>query len=164
MGGCGVPRCRVPPRRAGKVHLQGQMKVTKAKAMNTKPVLAYCARRHCAQRATWRLRCGSRPQFARPGLASHRPWFQRDRRAAAQRLDKPMVQRGRGFARPAPPSAVSDRGAAEFPSGPLGALPQRAERKDRFCIEPVCFGDFHLGPQMKVTRPPGRDPAAWHTT
>jgi hypothetical protein len=26
-------------------------------------------------------------------------------------------------------------------------------------IGPLCFGDFHLGPQMKVTRPPGRDPA-----
>jgi hypothetical protein len=30
-------------------------------------------------------------------------------------------------------------------------------------IEVVCFGDFHLDQQMKVTRPPGRDPArnAW---
>jgi hypothetical protein len=26
-------------------------------------------------------------------------------------------------------------------------------------IEVVCFGDFHLDQQMKVTRPPGRDPA-----
>ena len=26
-------------------------------------------------------------------------------------------------------------------------------------IQPLCFGDFHLGLQMKVTRPPGRDPA-----
>ncbi|HEY2927906.1 hypothetical protein [Piscinibacter sp.] len=25
----------------------------------------------------------------------------------------------------------------------------------------VCFGDFHLGQQMKVTRPPGRDPARY---
>jgi hypothetical protein len=28
-----------------------------------------------------------------------------------------------------------------------------------FCIQALCFGDFHLGQQMKVTRPPGRDPA-----
>jgi hypothetical protein len=27
-------------------------------------------------------------------------------------------------------------------------------------IEVLCFGDFHLDPQMKVTRPPGRDPAS----
>ena len=26
-------------------------------------------------------------------------------------------------------------------------------------IEALCFGDFHLCRQMKVTRPPGRDPA-----
>ena len=26
-------------------------------------------------------------------------------------------------------------------------------------VEGLCFGDFHLAPQMKVTRPPGRDPA-----
>jgi hypothetical protein len=26
-------------------------------------------------------------------------------------------------------------------------------------FEVLCFGDFHLDPQMKVTRPPGRDPA-----
>ena len=26
-------------------------------------------------------------------------------------------------------------------------------------FEALCFGDFHLGPQMKVTRQPGRDPA-----
>ena len=26
-------------------------------------------------------------------------------------------------------------------------------------VEVVCFGDFHLDQQMKVTRPPGRDPA-----
>jgi hypothetical protein len=33
-------------------------------------------------------------------------------------------------------------------------------------IEVVCFGDFHLDQQMKVTRPPGRDPArnAWSNT
>ena len=26
-------------------------------------------------------------------------------------------------------------------------------------VQALCFGDFHLGPQMKVTRVPGRDPA-----
>ena len=160
----GVPRCRVAARRPGNFHLLGQMKVTKAKALNAKPVFAFCARRHCAQRATWKPRCRSHLQFARRGLALRRPWIQRDERAAAQRSKKPKVQRGRGFARPAPPRALSARCAAGSPSGPLGAVPQRAERKARFCIQPLCFGDFHLGPQMKVTRPPGRDPAAWHTT
>jgi hypothetical protein len=29
----------------------------------------------------------------------------------------------------------------------------------QMCIEALCFGDFHLCQQMKVTRPPGRNPA-----
>jgi hypothetical protein len=29
-----------------------------------------------------------------------------------------------------------------------------------WCIEALCFGDFHLGQQMKVTRLPGRIPGA----
>jgi hypothetical protein len=28
----------------------------------------------------------------------------------------------------------------------------------------LCFGYFHLGQQMKVTRPPGRDPARVEST
>ncbi len=35
----------------------------------------------------------------------------------------------------------------------------RPRRTDQIGVQPLCFGDFHLGPQMKVTRPPGRDPA-----
>jgi len=31
-------------------------------------------------------------------------------------------------------------------------------------IQALCFGDFHLCQQMKVTRPPGRDPATWSGT
>ena len=34
-----------------------------------------------------------------------------------------------------------------------------AKRSGQMCIWALCFGDFHLGQQMKVTRPPGRDPA-----
>ncbi len=152
-------------------HLQGQMKVTKAKALNTTPVLTFCALRHRAQRATWKLRDRSHPQFARRVLAARRPWVQR-KWARSGSLD----QRGRGFARPAPPSGLQPGFAAGSPSGPLGAGPAREERTERCCIEPLCFGDFHLGPQMfakrgsahfaqrsyagtKVTRPPGRDPA-----
>ena len=49
-------------------------------------------------------------------------------------------------------------GASKWPAGP--GFRQREERTERCCIERLCFGDFHLGPQMKVTRPPGRDPAS----
>jgi hypothetical protein len=46
-------------------------------------------------------------------------------------------------------------------SVPLGRLAE-ARRPHRCCIQALCFGDFHLGQQMKVTRPPGRDPARRH--
>ena len=38
-----------------------------------------------------------------------------------------------------------------------GALTQ--QMSGQMCIQALCFGDFHLCQQMKVTRPPGRDPA-----
>ncbi len=49
----------------------------------------------------------------------------------------------------------------------MNFCPERAgQTADRIRSEPIasehqalCFGDFHLGQQMKVTRPPGRDPA-----
>jgi hypothetical protein len=45
---------------------------------------------------------------------------------------------------------------AKWPAGPCGCC----ERSNAWCcIEALCFGDFHLGQQMKVTRLPGRDPA-----
>ena len=144
----------LPSKLPGNFHLQGQMKVTKAKALNATPVLAFCTLRHRAQRATWPLRCDAWLQRTRRGLAARRPGVQRAW-AGSGSLD----QRGRGFAKPAPPSVMLPRCAADYPSGPLGAGPAREERTERCCIEPLCFGDFHLGPQMKVTRPPGRDPA-----
>jgi hypothetical protein len=62
---------------------------------------------------------------------------------------------------------------AEFPKG--------EERMKGVAFAPLCFGDFHLGPQVfaqrgfahfaqrsdantKVTRPPGRDPALRNPT
>ena len=46
----------------------------------------------------------------------------------------------------------------------MTAVPQRprqsaAKRSAHMCVQALCFGYFHLGQQMKVTRPPGRDPA-----
>src|SRR5688500_16105318 len=41
-----VPACRVPPRRAGNFHLLAQMKVTKAKGLNTKTKHVHRCRRH----------------------------------------------------------------------------------------------------------------------
>ena len=141
---------RVPARRPGNFHLRPQMKVTKAKGPMQNPSMRSA-------------RCGTAPsgpseaplRIMTParwaGLASRRPGVQR------------FVLRGRAPATPAPTSALQGRCAAGVTNGPPGAAPQRAERNERCCIEGLCFGDFHLAPQMKVTRPPGRDPAGWHT-
>ena len=144
----GQPSCRVPARRPGNFHLRPQMKVTKAKGPMQNPSMRSA-------------RCGTAPsgpsevplQTMTParwaGLASRRPGVQRFG----------FVLRGRAPAPPAPTSALRGRCAAGVTNGPPGAAPQRAERNERCCIEGLCFGDFHLAPQMKVTRPPGRDPA-----
>ena len=161
---CGVPRSRVPARRPGNFHLRPQMKVTKAKGLNATPLSSFCTRRTRAQRATWKPRRLSYPCFARRVLASHWPWVQRNTGTTQPRIKVALGQRGRGIARSAPPSALSPGAAAGPPSGPLGAVPTWAERKYRFCVQGLCFGDFHLALQMKVTRPPGRDPAGWHAT
>ena len=160
----GVPACRVPPRRAGNFHLRPQMKVTKAKGLHATPLSSFFALRPSAQRATWRHRCASgRHRARRHGPRNASPalnhWsFAPPRRGPTFPLD-PGPTRSE-----APSSELRRRSAAELPSGPPGAVPARAERKYRFCIQGLCFGDFHLAAQMKVTRPPGRDPAAWHTT
>jgi hypothetical protein len=39
------------------------------------------------------------------------------------------------------------------------AVPMATVKMNGVVFEALCFGDFHLGQQMKVTRPPGRDPA-----
>ena len=130
------------------------MKVTKAKGLNATPLSAFFARRPSAQRATWRPCC--------------EPGQHHARRRGPRKASPALIQRSAARPLPldpgptrseAPPSALSPGVAAERPSGPLGAVPQHAERKDRCCIQGLCFGDFHLALQMKVTRPPGRDPA-----
>ena len=146
-----VPICRVPPRRAGNFHLRGQMKVTKAKALNATPLMR-SARFGTAPggplEASLRLGVPARSQ-ARASLGLAR---------AIQTLDA----RPKREARPAQRAwrDESQRGI-QWPAGRGSGACRTSEW---FCIEPLCFGDFHLGPQMKVTRPPGRDPADRRTT
>src|SRR4029434_10870233 len=55
-------------------------------------------------------------------------------------------------------SAQAVRASRRVPSGPLDRL---VEALCANAVQALCFGDFHLGQQMKVTRPPRREPAAW---
>jgi hypothetical protein len=138
--------CRVPARRPGNFHLRPQMKVTKAKGLKAKPLSPFFA--PCPPGPAGHLE--PPPQL---GATTHstRPRF-------ALPLG-PANQRGRGLARPAPPSARRVRCAACPPSGPLDGTADACRTSERCCIQGLCFGDFHLALQMKVTRPPGRDPA-----
>ena len=145
-GSGGAPACRVPPRRAGNFHLRGQMKVTKAQALNAPPLMRssrFGAAPGGPLEAPLRPGLPARSQArASPGLAR-----------AIQTLDA----RPKREARPTQRAwwHESQQGI-QWPAGRGFAACRTSEW---FCIEPLCFGDFHLGPQMKVTRPPGRDPA-----
>ena len=139
--------CRVPPRRAGGFHLVGQMKVTKAKALNAKPFMGSARCGGPAQRATWRYRGRSAHRRTRRGLAARRP-------------SRELALRGRGPVGPRRPGRCKSAVSRCHQVARWAGRARREERTERCCIQPLCFGDFHLRPQMKVTRPPGRDPAS----
>jgi len=138
--------CRVPPRQAGNFHLRPQMKVTKAKRLNATPLSSFFAPRTLGPAGHLEP-----PPQTEATVRSKRP------RCALAR--GPANLRGRGFARPAPSSALQVRCVARLPSGPPGRGSAACRTHERCCVEGLCFGDFHLAPQMKVTRSPGRDPA-----
>jgi hypothetical protein len=138
--------CRVPPRQAGNFHLRGQMKVTKAKALNATPFTRSARYADPVQGATFRHRDASSPQRA----------GRRGPRKASPALTR--WTQGQSEARP---RRVSCRFGLRrwFQVARRAGWARSEERAERFCLQPLCFGDFHLGPQMKVTRLPGRDPA-----
>ena len=143
--------CRVPPRRAGNFHLVPQMKVTKAKRLNAKPFGPFFAL--CMPGPAGHL---DRTRFIVPTTHSTRPRFASalgPAYCAGVALQGPRRRVRCGFN---VPRAVQVARRTE--------VPQRAKRTERCCVEGLCFGDFHLAPQMKVTRPPGRDPARWQST
>jgi hypothetical protein len=150
LGAGGMPACRVPARRPGNFHLVAQMKVTKAKSLNAKPLCSFCTLRNPGPAGHWNERDTSIPQRARSrGASQARP---RENAECGADAKRGPLRHCRRDDRPIHPTARrAGRARGE-------------ERAERCCIEPLCFGDFHLGPQMKVTRPPGRDPADWQSS
>ena len=159
-------RCRVPPRRAGNFLLLAQKKVTKEESLNTD--LA----RHLFGKSS---RLGNTEQFAPfpRGLA---------RRVAASYFlglefasfaDENFVSSGPAVQiiravpscqRRLPAYEVATRRRVREVTVRCATVPQRplqfaAKHSVQIRVRALCFGDFHLGQQMKVTRPPGRDPA-----
>ncbi len=138
--------CRVPPRQAGHFHLQAQMKVTKAKGLNTTP--------------TWPSRSGHPAQRA-ASPERRTPNQPPARRCGSLRIAveiRRAANRSPRAARSAPAllGGLRCRCATRVQSHPPGRV-SGAGRPSGF--RALCFGYFHLGLQMKVTRQPGRDPA-----
>ena len=193
---------RVPARRPGNFHLLAQMKVTKAKGLNTD----LCRGRGCILSRFVRHRIPSACFLADPSslrdFIGRKALVRREVDADHRRVQVSGVARyqvrsirdtvltvvhsAAEFARSGARSATecarsrahsSDRSRFEPPErdaakaashakrkrfSPLGRSESRAltqQMSGQMCIQALCFGDFHLCQQMKVTRPPGRDPA-----
>ena len=128
------------------------MKVTKAKGLecNTIQFLPFGSGQS-AQRATGQ----DRGSLELPLTGSLRarfasPWVAAFTKGDAQRARNERASRW-----------CDQSGADKPPAGPTARSGQAALYVVAF--EALCFGDFHLGLQMKVTRPPGRDPACFES-
>ena len=158
--------CRVPARRPGNFHLLAQMKVTKAKGRNTDldGMLGRELKRSLKHRRSSNGYLGdpsSRCDFIgrKAPLVLRRPSNDRYGRAAQSEV---LLRQRSKFE----PQEIRRREAASKSarkrSEPLGETKPGALTQKVFGqigIQALCFGDFHLCQQMKVTRPPGRDPA-----
>jgi hypothetical protein len=180
LGGflCGVPR-RVPPRLAGNFHLLAQMKVTKAKGLEHQPFEWFASATRLLprlwheniQRATLSVtsltfsRSSSfRLDPAGPRRGGVRRW---SRLVLAPAAANKWLAAAGGSSR-AVGAAAKAKPVAAHPLGSSVALPMGRTRKSTCSrseqakwagVGALCFGDFHLGQQMKATRQPGRDPA-----
>ena len=159
-------RCRVPARRPGNFHLLAQMKVTKAKGLNTDLDGMLCCEleRSLAHRRT------SDGYLADP--SSRCDFIGRKAPLATRHCSDDLFDPGARYEALGrerskfEPQEIRRRNAASKSARkrcePLGETKPGALSKQmsgQICIQALCFGDFHLCQQMKVTRPPGRDPA-----
>ena len=164
-------RCRVPARRPGNFHLLAQMKVTKAKGLNTDlDGMLGCE----LERSLGHRRIADR-YLADP--SSRCDFIDRKSPLATRHCSDDLFG---GTARSGvlaversefEPQEIRRRNAASKSArkrcDPLGATKPGALSKQmsaQIGIQALCFGDFHLCRQMKVTRPPGRDPAPMRST
>src|SRR4051812_20340970 len=158
--------CRVPARRPGNFHLLAQMKVTKAKGLNTdsEGMLGCKLARSLAHRCTTdRFLADPLSRCDFMGRKALLPlWRRSSDRLAWVAESRVLAADGGKFE----PQEIRRRNAASKSARkrcePLGDTKPGALTKEVFGqigIQALCFGDFHLCQQMKVTRPPGRDPA-----
>jgi hypothetical protein len=77
---------------------------------------------------------------------------QRDRRALTRTLSRKREREANE--RCAARRVISEAGKVSSGQVPMATVKLHGG-------EPLCFGDFHLGQQMKGTRQPGRNPASF---
>jgi len=158
-------------RRAGNFHLLAQMKVTKAKGLNTH----LCRERGCilSRFVSHRIpsaRCLADPSSLRDFigpkalLIDWRPSIDRRGRLVqlGPRAQSKALLAARSENEPLEKGPGTRHQSKRKPSEPRGRPESRAltqQTSGQIGIQALCFGDFHLCQQMKVTRPPGRDPA-----
>jgi hypothetical protein len=165
---------RDPPRRAGNFLLLAQKKVTKEEGLNASPFEWLAAAGGLLQRL-W-LENIQRTTLAVTSLMfSRSSSFRLDpagpRLGGMQRSVRPSAvqslpsaggsSRATGAAAKAKPVAAHPLGfSVTLPMGrPRQSACSRSEQAKWAGVQALCFGDFHLGQQMKATRQPGRDPA-----
>ena len=149
-----APR-RVPPRQAGNFYLLVQISVTKTNDLHT----SRCGR-HAAATGLWPAAQASNTHLACASVSTLTG-------TSNGRYSSACGHRGDGQR----PSGVDNKQLnmseetdavvrCRFSCLSLGRQPfSRGVTAKSAGVQALCFGDFYLGPQMKVTRPPGRNPA-----
>jgi hypothetical protein len=159
---------RVSARLPSGFHLLAQMKVTKAKGLEHQPFEWFASATRLLSRLwhenTHRTTLPvtsltfSRSSSLRLDPSGPRPWTT----STAQSLP------AAGGSSRAAGAAAKAKPVAAHPLGSSVGLPMGRTRKSACSrseqakwagVRALCFGDFHLGQQMKATRQPGRDPA-----
>jgi hypothetical protein len=152
---------RVSARLPSNFHLLAQMKVTKAKGLEHQPFDLFASATRLLPRL-WH------ENVQRTTLSVTSLTFSR---SSSFRLDPKGPRRGGvpQWARyGATVAAAKAQPVAAHPLESSVALPMGRTRQSACSrskqakwagVGALCFGDFHLGQQMKVTRQPGRDPA-----
>jgi hypothetical protein len=178
---CAAAR-RVSARLPSNFHLLAQMKVTKAKGLEHQPFECFASATRLLQRlwheniqratASVTSRTFSRSSSFRLDPAGPRRdgvprWSLFGLAGAAANKWLPAA----GGSSRAIDAAAKAQPVAAHPLESSVALPMgrtrkftcsRSEQAKWAGVRALCFGDFHLGQQMKVTREPGRDPARSH--
>jgi hypothetical protein len=141
------------------------MKVTKAKCLNTDLVRRLLSK---SPRFRTTARFGPFPLGLAPRAAAL--FWQLELATVGWERFRPsnasdvIVQTPSAYQRRLPAYEVAKATKGQRGNKPITSLLQRrrqlaAKRSAQIRVQALCFGDFHLGQQMKVTGQPGPDPA-----